>query len=197
MQKKSIWLMVMVVIVAIAFIATGCAKKQTVKEQAASKPAAAQAAPAPAPAKPAPKAEAAPAPVPAPAAPAPQVKVETATPAPAPTLNLKDMTILFAFDDYNLSTNAKEKLEKIANWMSKNAAAKIQIQGNTCDIGTAEYNLALGERRALSAKKYLEGLGVNASRMTTLSYGEERPAVPNSDEANRSKNRRDEFLAVK
>ena len=114
--------MVLIAIVAIAFIATGCAKKQTVKEEAASKTAAAKPAPAPAP-PPAPKAEAVPAPAPAPA-PAPQVKVETAKPAPVPALNLKDMTILFAFDDYNLSTNSKEKLEKIANWMSKDSCGE-------------------------------------------------------------------------
>jgi peptidoglycan-associated lipoprotein len=195
MQKKSVWLMVMVILVAIAFIATGCAKKQTVKEEAASK-SAASTAPTPAPPAPTPAPEAAaPAPTPAPA-PEPQVKVETATPAPAAELNLKEMTIWFAFDDYNLSTNSKEKLEKIANWMSKNSAAKVQVQGNTCDIGTAEYNLALGEKRAVSAKKYLEGLGVNASRINTISYGEERPSVPNANEGNRSKNRRDEFVAV-
>jgi len=111
--------------------------------------------------------------------------------------DLRGLRIQFAFDDYNLSTQSKENLEKIAGWLSKDSAAKIQIEGHTCDIGTPEYNLALGERRANSAKKYLEGLGVNAARISTISYGEERPMVPNSDEANRSKNRRDEFLQSK
>ena len=111
--------------------------------------------------------------------------------------DLRELRIQFAFDDYNLSTHSKENLEKIAGWMSKDSAAKIQIEGHTCDIGTPEYNLALGERRANSAKKYLEGLGVNTTRISTISYGEERPMVPNSDEANRSKNRRDEFLQSK
>jgi peptidoglycan-associated lipoprotein len=107
------------------------------------------------------------------------------------------LRIQFAFDDYSLSTKAKENLEKLAAWMNKNAGEKIQIEGHTCDIGTAEYNLALGERRANSAKKYLEGLGVAAGRMSTISYGEERPLVPNKNEAERSKNRRDEFIKTK
>ena len=71
------------------------------------------------------------------------------------------------------------------------------LQGNTCDIGTAEYNLALGERRANSTKTYLEGRGVSSSRISTISYGEEQPLFPNADEANRSKNCRDEFVAIK
>ncbi len=131
-----------------------------------------------APSPPAPKAEAAPAP-----------KVEA---APAP-FDLTGMRIQFAFDDYNLATHSKENLEKVAAWMKSNPAVKIQVQGNTCNIGTAEYNLALGEQRAASAKKYLEELGVDGSRISTISYGLERPRVPNTNEANRSLNRRDEF----
>lgn len=200
LRKSSIWVVVLISVVAVAFIATGCAKKQVVKEEAAAKPVEeAKAPPTPPPAAPAPapKEEAAPTPAPAPA-PAPEAKVEAAPPAPAPeALNLKDLTIWFAFDDYNLSTHSKENLEKIANWMSKSANAKIQVQGNTCNIGTAEYNLALGEKRALSAKKYLEGLGVNTTRVSTISYGMEKPMLPNTGEANRSKNRRDEFVEGK
>jgi peptidoglycan-associated lipoprotein len=81
--------------------------------------------------------------------------------------------------------------------MNRNPKTKIQIEGHTCDIGTAEYNLALGERRATSAKTYLERLGISANRLSTISYGEERPMLPNKDEANRSKNRRDEFVKMK
>ncbi len=62
---------------------------------------------------------------------------------------------------------------------------------------TAEYNLALGGRRVNSAKQFLEGLGVKASRLSTISYGEEKPRVPNADEKHRSMNRRDEFFTVK
>ena len=144
-------------------------------------------------AKPAP-----PAPPPAPAAPPQEAKVEAAPPTSAPApLDLNLLTIRFAFDDYSLSQKSKENLEKISSWMSKNSGAKIQIQGNTCDIGTAEYNLALGEQRANSAKKYLEGLGVSAGQLATVSYGEEKPALPNKDEGNRSQNRRDDFVTLK
>ena len=115
---------------------------------------------------------------------------------PAP-FDLSSLRIQFAFDDCNLSSQAKENLEKIASWMSKNPAVKVQIQGNTCNIGTAEYNLALGEKRAMSARKYLQSLGVSPSRLSTISYGIERPMLPNTDESNRSKNRRDEFVESK
>jgi peptidoglycan-associated lipoprotein len=116
--------------------------------------------------------------------------------APAP-FDLTGMRIQFAFDDSSLSTRSKENLEKIAAWMKGNPNVKIQIQGNTCNIGTSEYNLALGEERATSAKNYLESLGVDGGRLSTISYGLERPRVPNKDEANRSLNRRDEFVPMK
>jgi len=111
--------------------------------------------------------------------------------------DLAGLRIQFGFDDYNLSSQARENLEKVASWMSKNPAAKIQIQGNTCNIGTSEYNLALGENRAMSARKYLQGLGVSSSRLSTISYGMEKPMLPNTNENNRSKNRRDEFVLTK
>ncbi len=202
LKKSSVWLVVLIAVVAIAFIATGCAKKQVVKEEAAAKPAVEvkkEEAPAPAPAPAPPKEEAkeeAPAPAPAPAPPPPKVEAAPVAEKVAPP-DLRGLRIQFAFDDYNLSTRSKENLEKIAGWLSKDSAAKMQIEGHTCDIGTPEYNLALGERRANSAKKYLEGLGLNAARISTISYRDARPMVPNSDEANRSKNRRDEFVAIK
>ncbi len=204
MKSSKVWLVILVSFVAMAFIATGCAKKQVVKEDAAGLPAAEakKVAPTPAPTPgPAPAAPA-PAPTPAPAAPAPTPapapKVEAAPPKPAAEpIDLASLRIQFAFDDYSLSTKAKENLEKLATWMSRNPNEKIQIEGHTCDIGTSEYNLALGERRANSAKKYLEGLGISPARISTISYVEERPAVPNTDENNRSKNRRDEFVKIK
>jgi peptidoglycan-associated lipoprotein len=201
LRKSSVWLVVLISIVALAFIATGCAKKQVVKEEAAAKPVVE--------AKEVPKPEPPPPPPPPPppkeepkveAAPPPkeEPKPEAAPPAPAPEpIDLVSLRIQFAFDDYTLATKSKENLEKLAAWMSKSPTEKIQIEGHTCDIGTAEYNLALGERRANSAKKYLEGLGIASARMSTISYGEERPLVPNKNEAERSKNRRDEFIKTK
>ncbi len=198
LKKSSWWLVVLVGIIAVAFLATGCSKKSLVKEEVAGRSAAAAPKPAPAPVTP-PKAEAQPAPAPAPAAPAPAPpKAEAAPPAPAvPAIDLASIRLQFAFDDYSLSSKSKENLEKLAAWMKKADKVKVQVEGHTCDIGTNEYNLALGERRANSAKSYLEGLGVSSGRISTISYGEERPMVPNSDEANRSKNRRDDFVSAK
>jgi OOP family OmpA-OmpF porin len=67
---------------------------------------------------------------------------------------------------------------------------RVQIEGHTCNIGTAEYNLALGERRATSVKDYLVSRGINADRLQTISYGEERPKYDNSREETRRLNRR-------
>ncbi len=193
-RKSSVWTFIFVLVLAVAFVASGCAKKQTVKEDSASKAAgAAKAQPKAEAAKPADKSKDA-----GPAKSAPSAsgtaKAEAAKPARA-LPNPKDLTIWFAFDDYSLSPQAKENLEKIASWMSKNGQSKVQIQGNTCNLGTAEYNLALGDKRANSAKKYLEGLGVNSARLSTISYGLEKPMAPNTDEMNRSRNRRDEFVS--
>ena len=196
LKKSSWWLVILVCIVAIGFFVTGCSKKSLVKEEAAGRPAPAPEAkkePPPPPPMAPPKVE----PPPAPPAPAPVPKVEAAPPAAPEAIDLAGLRLQFAFDDYSLSSKSKENLEKLAGWMKKTEMAKIQIEGHTCDIGTNEYNLALGERRANSAKTYLEGLGVGSSRISTISYGEERPLVPNTDEANRSKNRRDEFVMAK
>ena len=201
LRKSSVWLVVLISIVALAFIATGCAKKQVVKEEAAAKPVveAKKEEPKPEPPQvtppPPPQEEAK---VEAALPPKEEPKPEAAPPAPAPEpIDLVSLRLQFAFDDYTLSTKSKENVEKLAAWLSKNSTEKIQIEGHTCDIGTAEYNLALGERRANSAKKYLEGLGIASPRMSTISYGEERPLVPNKNEAERSKNRRDEFIKTK
>jgi len=201
LRKSSVWLVVLISIVALAFIATGCAKKQVVKEEAAAKPVveAKKEEPKPEPPQvtppPPPKEEAKVETAPPPKE---EPKPEAAPPAPEPEpIDLVSLRLQFAFDDYTLSTKSKENVEKLAAWLSKNSTEKIQIEGHTCDIGTAEYNLALGERRANSAKKYLEGLGIASARMSTISYGEERPLVPNKNEAERSKNRRDEFIKTK
>ena len=191
-KKSSVWPVILISMVAIAFLVTGCSKKSIIYEEAAGRPVmeAKKEIPPPAPKMEPPKAPPAPAPK-VEAAPPPKVEA-----APAP-FDLTGMRIQFAFDDSSLSTRSKENLEKIAAWMKGNPNVKIQIQGNTCNIGTSEYNLALGQERATSAKTYLESLGVNGSRLSTISYGFEKPRVPNKDEANRSLNRRDEFVPMK
>ena len=195
LKRSSWWLVILVCAFAVGFLVTGCSKKSLVKEEAAGRQAPAPEAQKESPPPPMvpPKVEA----PPAPPAPAPEAKVEAAPPAAAEAIDLAGLRLQFAFDDYSLSSKSKENLEKLAGWMKKTEMAKIQIEGHTCDIGTNEYNLALGERRANSAKTYLEGLGVDSSRISTISYGEERPLVPNLDESNRSKNRRDEFVMAK
>jgi peptidoglycan-associated lipoprotein len=203
MLRKSLGgLVVLIAVVAMAFIGSGCSKKQMVAEEAAGKSLAAApgpaAAPPPAPV-PASPAVPPPAPVPAPAAVPPPAAVPVPAPAPKAeeSIDLASLRIFFAFDDHSLSTKARENLEKLGGWMNRNSQSKIQVEGHTCDIGTAEYNLALGERRANNAKMYLERLGISPNRVSTISYGEERPRIPNQDESNRSQNRRDEFLKMK
>ena len=203
-KKSSVWLVVLISVVTIAFVASGCAKKQVVKEEVAAKPAVEAKKEEPKPEAPKvvekPREEA---PKPAEAAPVEKPKIEAkpkeaAKPEEQPALiDLASLRIQFAFDDYNLSNQSKENLEKIAKWMSKNPAAKIQIQGHTCEIGTNEYNLALADRRANSAKRYLEALEVSSGRISTISYGEERPLDSGHTEEARSKNRRDVFVAIK
>ncbi|WP_298270501.1 peptidoglycan-associated lipoprotein Pal [Geobacter sp.] len=102
-------------------------------------------------------------------------------------------TIYFDFDASTLTDAARSSLAKNAEVLKKNATAKIQIAGNCDERGSDEYNLALGEKRAQAAKKYLVTMGVAAERLTTISYGKEKPADPGHNEAAWAKNRRDDF----
>jgi len=104
--------------------------------------------------------------------------------------------IYFNFDSSALSDAARATLAKNAAALMKVAGAKVRIEGNCDEHGSAEYNLALGERRAQTAKKYLETLGVSGGRLATISYGKEHPADQGHDEAAWKKNRRDEFVVV-
>lgn len=101
--------------------------------------------------------------------------------------------IYFDFDSYTLSDQARKTLTNNADYLQKNAAAKLRIEGNCDERGSAEYNIALGEKRAKTAMKYLVALGIPADRLATISYGKEKPADPGHDEAAWAKNRRDEF----
>jgi len=105
--------------------------------------------------------------------------------------------IHFAFDDYSLTDEAKAILEKNATWMKNNPNAKVRIEGNCDERGTNEYNMALGERRANSGKKYLIKLGIMEPQLSTISYGEEKPLDPGHNEEAWAKNRRDHFPIVK
>ena len=104
--------------------------------------------------------------------------------------------IYFDFDSADLSESASGTLAKNAAALIKEPLAKITIEGNCDERGSAEYNLALGERRAKVAQQYLTTLGVKPDRLSVISYGKEKPAVQGSDESAWAKNRRDEFVVV-
>jgi peptidoglycan-associated lipoprotein len=102
--------------------------------------------------------------------------------------------IFFAYDSSALTAQAQEILRKKATFMKANANAKVTIEGHCDDRGTNEYNLALGEARARSAKAFLVDLGIPAARLATISYGEERPIAKGQTEEAWSKNRRAHFV---
>jgi peptidoglycan-associated lipoprotein len=104
--------------------------------------------------------------------------------------------IHFGFDRYDLTPKAREILSQNANLLLQHSRVKIQIEGHCDARGTIEYNLALGERRATTAKEYLVSLGVSPDRVSTISYGEEMPVDPRSNEEAWAKNRRGHFIIL-
>ena len=104
--------------------------------------------------------------------------------------------IYFDFDQSDLRPEAREILNVKAEVLRRYPDIRIRIEGHCDERGTVEYNLALGERRAEAARAYLIDLGIDPDRITTVSYGEERPAVEGSNEAAWSQNRRDEFIPL-
>lgn len=105
--------------------------------------------------------------------------------------------IYFDFDKSDIKPEARVILDKKADWLRSNASYRVSIEGHCDERGTNEYNLALGERRAKAAVKYLVAQGVAADRLSTISYGEERPACREKTESCWAKNRRDEFKLLK
>ncbi len=102
--------------------------------------------------------------------------------------------VYFAFDSAALSPGAQDILRDKAAYMTENPDVSVTIEGHCDERGTNEYNLALGERRAQSVKSFLVDLGIGAERMSTISYGEERPADPGHDETAWTRNRRAQFV---
>ncbi|GFO55691.1 peptidoglycan-associated lipoprotein [Geomonas sp. Red276] len=102
--------------------------------------------------------------------------------------------IYFDFDSSSLTEPARGSLSKDAEVIKQAAGRKVRIEGHCDEMGSDDYNLALGDRRAKEAKKYLVALGIPSERVSTVSYGKEKPAVAGHDEAARAKNRRDEIL---
>jgi peptidoglycan-associated lipoprotein len=102
----------------------------------------------------------------------------------------------FGYDEAALSTEAQSALTASATWLKNNPKYNLLVEGHCDERGTEQYNLALGDRRANTVKDYLSALGVDASRMRTVSYGEERPFDPGHDESSWSKNRRAHLVLV-
>lgn len=98
--------------------------------------------------------------------------------------------VFFALDSSVLSSEAQATLGRQVTWLQANPAVKVTVQGHADERGTREYNLALGERRATAAKNFLASAGVDASRLSTISYGKEHPAVVGSTEEAWNQNRR-------
>ena len=102
--------------------------------------------------------------------------------------------IYFDFDRYDIREDEKPILKSVSGHLLENTEYKILIEGHCDERGTNEYNLALGEKRALSAKKYLLSFGVSSSRMEVISYGEEKPVCAEKTESCWQKNRRVHFV---
>ncbi len=107
------------------------------------------------------------------------------------------LPIYFDFDQSNIRVEQKGRVENNAAFLKDNFQSRIVIEGNCDERGTNEYNMALGERRAIGAKKYLVNLGVPAGRINTISYGEERPLNHGHDELAWSQNRRADFVEIR
>jgi peptidoglycan-associated lipoprotein len=158
-----------------------------------------------------PKATPPPAPTPAPVSTPTVVTVEPPAPTPQPTPRVdgEDITrkslseissylkpAFFDYDKADIRTDARDILAANAAWLKKYAGVQFTIEGHADERGTAQYNLALGDRRANAAKDYLTSLGVDASRIKTVSYGKERPFATGHDEDSWQKNRRAHFVVT-
>jgi peptidoglycan-associated lipoprotein len=128
-----------------------------------------------------------PPPPPPPSAPAAQPPVAPVSQAPLPgseqdfVVNVGDR-VYFDFDKYNIRSDAQPILEAQAGWLQRYPAVQVRIEGNCDERGTREYNLALGARRANAVREFLTAHGVSAGRITTVSYGKEKPIDPGSGE---------------
>ena len=98
--------------------------------------------------------------------------------------------VYFATDSHTVDAEAKAVLDTQAAWLQRNSGVRVTIEGHADERGTREYNLALGDRRANAAKNYLASRGIPESRMTTISWGKERPEAEGSDESAWARNRR-------
>ena len=184
-MRNKIWLaLALVMILPVMFLTVSCAKKVVEAEPA----------PAPAPAV------RAPAPDPAATAEAERRRLEEerlraeAAARQAAKTAFVDENVHFEFDSSALTPRAQQVLTAKAAYLRANTGVAAVIEGHCDERGTAAYNMALGERRAEAAKAFLVNLGIAANRLTTISYGEERPLDPRSNEEAWAKNRRAQFV---
>lgn len=105
---------------------------------------------------------------------------------------LHNLSVFFEFDSAQLSKDAQDRLSAVADILVKHPELKVRIEGNADERGSEQYNLALGQRRADAAKKYLANLGVHSRQITSISFGAEKPKNPGHDEAAWKENRRDD-----
>jgi peptidoglycan-associated lipoprotein len=124
---------------------------------------------------------------------------EPVKPPPAPKNPVAELPsldfgpIYYELDSATLRSDSRELLDRVAEALRPRSEARVTISGHTCELGTTEYNLALGQRRASAARDYLVKLGVDRDHIAIVTYGEERPAAEGSGESVWSKNRRSEF----
>ena len=176
-------------IIALTLLLAGCPKRPAMTAATAPPPVPPAAVVPPTPA---------PAPAPAPVAPAPVAPPTTAPAPPAPPKEYRANDALkpihFAFDKSDIRPADAAVLDAAAAYLKANPSQLVLIEGHCDERGTSEYNLALGERRAKAAMNYLVSNGIEAARITTISYGKERPICSEHNEACWSKNRNDTFL---
>lgn len=110
---------------------------------------------------------------------------------------LQAETVYFDYDRNEVKSSERSKVEAVATYLRNNAGVKVEVEGNCDERGTEEYNRSLGERRALAVREYLVQLGIDPARVSTVSFGEDRPAVPGSDESAYAKNRRADFVVLR
>ncbi len=178
----------------LALSLAGCPKRSMTSTASAPTIPAPPAAPSPTPVAPPPAAAAAP-PAPVPAVPPPPAPGQAAAPKPseyAANDALKD--IHFSFDKYDVGPREAKILGANITWLTKHDDSLVLIEGHCDERGTAEYNMALGERRARAAMTYLVDRGIAASRISIVSYGKERPVCTEHSQACWAKNRRAHFL---
>jgi peptidoglycan-associated lipoprotein len=107
-----------------------------------------------------------------------------------------NVDVLFAYNSFTLSEEAKPLLEQKAQWMAQSPGVTVQLEGHCDERGTVAYNLALGERRANVVRQYMTALGISEDRMTTISYGEEFPLDPLHNDEAWARNRRVHFVLL-